>query len=45
LKYDDPLLKIKSLIKIGIKGILFDNYRNIKIIKNWLKNEYKLNLE
>ncbi len=45
LKYDDPLLKIKSLIKIGIKGILFDNYRNIKIIKNWLKNDYKLNLE
>ena len=38
LKYDNPLDKIKSLIRIGIDGILFDNYENILKIKNWIKS-------
>jgi glycerophosphoryl diester phosphodiesterase len=35
MKYSDPLKKIKELITLGIKGILFDNYKNIPIIKKW----------
>jgi glycerophosphoryl diester phosphodiesterase len=35
--YLNPVEKIKELIKNGIDGILFDNYKNIPIIKNWLK--------
>ncbi len=35
MKYSNPLNKIKELIRIGIKGILFDNYKNIPIIKKW----------
>lgn len=37
LSYNKPLNQIKSLIEIGIDGILFDNYKNIPIIKRWLK--------
>ena len=37
LGYDNPLDKIKSLIKLGIDGILFDNYENILKIRNWLE--------
>lgn len=37
LHYTNPLDKIKSLIKEGIDGILFDNYKNISVIKEWLK--------
>jgi len=37
IAYSNPLEKIKELIKRGIDGILFDNYKNIPIIKNWLK--------
>ncbi|MFX1337120.1 MAG: glycerophosphodiester phosphodiesterase [Promethearchaeota archaeon] len=35
--YSNPLEKIKELIKMGLDGILFDNYKNIPIIKQWLK--------
>lgn len=38
LKFDDPLRKIKKLIKLGIDGILFDNYENILNIKNWINS-------
>ncbi|MFX1314046.1 MAG: glycerophosphodiester phosphodiesterase [Promethearchaeota archaeon] len=38
LKYEDPLRKIKIIIKLGIDGILFDNYKNILIIKNWFQS-------
>lgn len=37
LRYDKPLEEIKSLIKQGINGILFDDYKNIPIIKQWLE--------
>ena len=37
LGYDNPLDKIKSLIKLGVDGILFDNYENILKIRNWLE--------
>jgi len=30
-----PIEVIKGLIKMGIDGILFDNYKNIKHIKQW----------
>ncbi len=35
LHYKDPLQYIKSLIKMGIDGILFDDYKNIPKIKSW----------
>ncbi len=35
LSYKNPLDKIKSLITLGVNGILFDNYRNIREIKKW----------
>ncbi len=37
LHYSNPLDKIKKLIRKGIDGILFDNYKNIPIIEEWLK--------
>jgi len=37
IDYSNPLDKIKVLIKSGIDGILFDNYKNIPVIKDWLK--------
>lgn len=37
INYSKPLEKIKELIKNGIDGILFDNYKNIPIIKDWLQ--------
>ncbi|MFX1570645.1 MAG: glycerophosphodiester phosphodiesterase [Promethearchaeota archaeon] len=33
----DPISKIKSLIDMGIDGILFDDYRNIRKIREWMK--------
>jgi len=36
LLYNDPIFQIKSLIDLGIDGILFDNHRNITKIKHWL---------
>jgi hypothetical protein len=30
---------IKDLIKLQIDGILFDDHKNIKIIKQWLKRD------
>jgi glycerophosphoryl diester phosphodiesterase len=39
LGYENPLKKIKSLIGIGIDGILFDNYKNISIIRQWIKEK------
>lgn len=35
LNYDNPLQKIKSLINLGVDGILFDNHKNIFEIKRW----------
>ena len=32
---EDPLFQIKSLINLGIDGILFDDHRNIVKIKQW----------
>jgi glycerophosphoryl diester phosphodiesterase len=36
LDYENPLDKIRSLIELGIDGILFDNYKNIPKIRKWL---------
>jgi len=33
LHYENPIDEIKSLINLGIDGILFDDYKNIPIIK------------
>ncbi len=38
INYQTALDKIKSLIELGIDGILFDNYRNIPNIKEWMRN-------
>ncbi|MFX0106125.1 MAG: glycerophosphodiester phosphodiesterase [Candidatus Hodarchaeota archaeon] len=38
LKYKNPIDKIKDLITIQIDGILFDNHKNISIIKKEYKN-------
>ena len=35
LHYQNPVDEIKSLINLGIDGILFDDYKNIPIIKQW----------
>jgi glycerophosphoryl diester phosphodiesterase len=37
INYIKPFEKIKSLISIGIDGILFDDCRNIVQTKNWIK--------
>jgi glycerophosphoryl diester phosphodiesterase len=37
LSYSNPILQIKSLITEGIDGLLFDNHKNIPIIKGWIK--------
>ena len=37
IKYANPVKMIKDLIKLQIDGILFDDHKNIKIIKQWLK--------
>lgn len=39
--YKNPIDVIISLVEIGIDGILFDNYKNIKSTKQWLE---KINL-
>ncbi|TFG07947.1 MAG: glycerophosphodiester phosphodiesterase family protein [Promethearchaeota archaeon] len=36
-KYDNSIYIIKELIRKGIGGILFDNYKNIPVIQDWLK--------
>ncbi len=36
LSYKNPILQIKTLIDLGIDGILFDNHRNIERIKHLL---------
>ena len=38
LQFKDPISKIKSLIKLGIDGILFDDHKNIPIIKSWINS-------
>lgn len=38
MDYLNPIEIIKKIVKMGIDGILFDNYININIIKNWLSN-------
>ncbi|MFX1390410.1 MAG: glycerophosphodiester phosphodiesterase [Promethearchaeota archaeon] len=35
LSYQNPFIEIKSLIKAGIDGILFDDHRNIPEIRCW----------
>ncbi len=37
LNYQDPIMKMKELIKMGIDGIYFDNFKNILKIKTWIK--------
>jgi len=37
IHYKEPIQKIKSLIKMGIDGILFDDYKNISVINQWIK--------
>ena len=39
LNYKNALDKIKSLVNMGIDGILFDNYKNIPIIKRWVERD------
>jgi len=39
LSYENPLKEIKSLIKVGIDGILFDDHKNISIIKQWINRK------
>ncbi|MHA1803395.1 MAG: glycerophosphodiester phosphodiesterase [Promethearchaeota archaeon] len=39
LNTQHPLKKIIELIEMKIDGILFDNYKNITIIKKWLKEK------
>lgn len=39
LHYQNPVDEIKSLINLGIDGILFDDYKNIPIIKQWEKKD------
>lgn len=36
INYSNPLEKITTLIKMGVDGILFDNYRNILLVKELL---------
>ena len=36
INYKNPIEKIKYLIDLGIDGILFDDYRNIRFIKDYL---------
>ena len=36
INYKNPVEKIKSLIDQGIDGILFDDFRNIRIINEYL---------
>ncbi|MFX1408744.1 MAG: glycerophosphodiester phosphodiesterase [Promethearchaeota archaeon] len=36
LGYENPIKIIKSLINLGIDGILFDNYKNIPKVKQWI---------
>ena len=36
ISYHDPISKIKSLIDLGIDGILFDDHRNISKIREWI---------
>ncbi len=38
---ENPIKLIKSLINIGIDGILFDNYKNIPKIKQWIKSKLR----
>lgn len=39
IRINNPIELIKSLINMGIDGILFDNYKNIPQIKQWLKSK------
>ena len=41
LKIENPIKLIKSLINLGIDGILFDNYKNIPKIKQWVKSKLR----
>ena len=40
LGYKEPLQKIKTLINMGIDGILFDDYKNISLINQWIKSKH-----
>jgi len=37
INYENPIAKINDLINMRIDGILFDNYKNIPVIKEFLK--------
>jgi len=36
IDYHNPVERIKRFVEIGIDGILFDNYKNIKVVKEWM---------
>jgi glycerophosphoryl diester phosphodiesterase len=38
LTFKNPIFQIKSCIKAGINGILFDDHRNIPLIKFWINS-------
>ncbi|MBY9005753.1 MAG: hypothetical protein KGD63_03260 [Candidatus Lokiarchaeota archaeon] len=38
MEYENSLEKIKNLIKMGIDGLLFDDFKNISHIKSWKYN-------
>ncbi len=40
MTYINPLEKIKELIRIGIDGLLFDDHKNIPLIKKWMENNF-----
>ena len=37
IRYKDPISKIKYLLNAGLNGILFDDYKNIPLIKQWFE--------
>ena len=39
INYKNAIDNIKSLVNSGIDGILFDNYKNIPIIKRWVERD------
>lgn len=42
INYDNPVEKIKNLVDLGIDGILFDDYHNIKAIREYINNHNSL---
>lgn len=38
INYNNPIERIKNLVDLGIDGILFDDYHNIRVIKEYIHN-------